>query len=65
MYLDVTGELVRQDITEDQQGVPLYMDFQLIDTNTCEPLPNIYTDIWYCNATVSNCTCFIDSSLWI
>ncbi|KAJ5980550.1 hypothetical protein N7481_007848 [Penicillium waksmanii] len=47
----VTGELVRQGITEDQQGVPLYMDFQLIDTNTCEPLPNIYTDIWYCNAT--------------
>lgn len=28
------------------------MDIQLIDTNTCEPLPEIYTDIWHCNATV-------------
>ncbi|KAJ6021203.1 hypothetical protein N7540_006707 [Penicillium herquei] len=47
----VTGELIREDIVESQAGVPLYMDIQIIDTNTCEPLPNIYTDIWHCNAT--------------
>ncbi|KAJ5242034.1 uncharacterized protein N7469_000361 [Penicillium citrinum] len=47
----VTGELIRQNIVEDQAGVPLYMDIQLIDTNTCDPLPNIYTDLWHCNAT--------------
>lgn len=29
------------------------MDIQVIDTNTCNPLPNIYMDIWHCNATVS------------
>ncbi|KAJ5722213.1 hypothetical protein N7488_000248 [Penicillium malachiteum] len=47
----VTGELIREDIVESQSGVPLYMDIQIIDTNTCNPLPNIYTDIWHCNAT--------------
>ncbi|KAJ5720350.1 uncharacterized protein N7483_008284 [Penicillium malachiteum] len=47
----VTGELIREDIVESQTGVPLYMDIQIIDTNTCNPLPNIYTDIWHCNAT--------------
>lgn len=52
LYEDVTGELIRQNIVEDQAGVPLYMDIQLIDTNTCDPLPNIYTDLWHCNATV-------------
>lgn len=30
------------------------MDIQLIDTNTCDPLPDIYTDLWHCNATVSD-----------
>lgn len=49
---DIAGELIRRNVVEDQTGVPLFMDIQLIDTNTCEPLPNIYTDIWHCNATV-------------
>lgn len=31
--------------------MPLFLDLQLIDVNTCEPLQNIYTDIWHCNAT--------------
>ncbi|CAG7944383.1 unnamed protein product [Penicillium salamii] len=47
----VTGELVREDITEDQEGVPLFMDIQLINTNTCEPIPEIYTDLWHCSST--------------
>ncbi|KAJ5205322.1 Intradiol ring-cleavage dioxygenase core [Penicillium cf. griseofulvum] len=47
----VTGELVRQNIAESQGGVPLYMDIQLIDTNTCEPIPEIYMDMWHCNST--------------
>ncbi|KAJ5825421.1 hypothetical protein N7474_002559 [Penicillium riverlandense] len=47
----VSGELIRENIVESQKGVPLYMDVQLIDTNTCQPLPNIYTDFWHCNAT--------------
>ncbi|KAJ5252931.1 hypothetical protein N7489_003341 [Penicillium chrysogenum] len=35
----VTGELVRENIAESQEGIPLYMDIQLINTNTCEPIP--------------------------
>lgn len=45
------GEYFRQNITEDQQGVPLYMDIQVIDTNTCEPLADVAVDFWHCNAT--------------
>ncbi|KAJ5505000.1 hypothetical protein N7463_007874 [Penicillium fimorum] len=47
----VTGELVRKNIAESQGGVPLYMDIQLINTNTCEPIPEIYMDLWHCNST--------------
>ncbi|KAF9887934.1 hypothetical protein FE257_009456 [Aspergillus nanangensis] len=47
----VTGELIRRNIVEDQAGVPLYLDIQMIDTNTCEPVPQIYLDFWHCNAT--------------
>lgn len=38
-------------MTESQAGVPLYLDIQVIDTNTCEPLPNVALDFWHCNAT--------------
>ncbi|KAL1869734.1 hypothetical protein Plec18167_007658 [Paecilomyces lecythidis] len=47
----IAGELIRKNVVEDQQGIPLYLDIQLIDTNTCNTMPNIYTDIWHCNAT--------------
>ncbi|KAJ5253918.1 hypothetical protein N7497_011016 [Penicillium chrysogenum] len=47
----VTGELVRENIAESQEGIPLYMDIQLINTNTCEPIPEIYMDLWHCNST--------------
>lgn len=48
---DVTGELVRSDITESQPGVPLHLDIQVIDTNTCAPLSGVALDFWHCNAT--------------
>ncbi|KAJ5500917.1 hypothetical protein N7527_012038 [Penicillium freii] len=47
----VTGELVRNNMAESQEGIPLYMDIQLIDTNTCDPISEIYMDLWHCNAT--------------
>ncbi|PLB51072.1 aromatic compound dioxygenase [Aspergillus steynii IBT 23096] len=34
-----------------QRGVPLWLDIQIIDSTTCEPEPQVYIDIWYCNAT--------------
>lgn len=47
----VEGEYIRDDITEDQDGIDLLLDIQLIDVNTCEPVPQIYIDIWHCNST--------------
>lgn len=47
----VDGELIRSNLTEDQVGVPLYLDIQVIDTSTCEPMPAIFADLWHCNAT--------------
>ncbi|KAH8652312.1 Intradiol ring-cleavage dioxygenase [Xylariales sp. PMI_506] len=47
----VSGELVRQDITDDEPGVPLTFEVQLIDTTTCEPLSNVALEAWFCNST--------------
>lgn len=48
---DVTGEYFRSNITDGQAGVPLTVDIQIIDTNTCQPLPNVALDFWHCNST--------------
>ncbi|RDW67258.1 intradiol ring-cleavage dioxygenase [Aspergillus mulundensis] len=47
----VTGELIRKNLVEDQEGVPLYLDIQLVDSETCEPVPDVYLDFWHCNST--------------
>ncbi|KAF8179205.1 Intradiol ring-cleavage dioxygenase [Pholiota molesta] len=47
----VRGELVRSEIAEGQAGVPLYMEYQIIDTTSCEPLSGAYVDVWHANAT--------------
>ncbi|KAK7439805.1 hypothetical protein VKT23_017381 [Stygiomarasmius scandens] len=47
----VEGEYVRWDLREDQEGVDIYVDVQLIDVNTCEPVSDIYIDFWHANAT--------------
>ncbi|KAJ9129621.1 Extracellular dioxygenase [Pleurostoma richardsiae] len=47
----VSGEYVRQNVTEDQEGVALTLDIQVIDTNTCEPIPDVYLEMWHCNST--------------
>ena len=47
----VSGELIRENIVEEQEGVPLTLDIQVIDVNTCEPVPQAYTEIWHCNST--------------
>lgn len=43
-YID--GELIRKDVTEDQEGVPLYLDVQIIDTSDCSPVPAVFMDLW-------------------
>ncbi|TMW57584.1 hypothetical protein Poli38472_003509 [Pythium oligandrum] len=47
----VNGELIRNDIREEQAGVDLYTELQFIDVNTCEPVANLYIDFWHCNST--------------
>lgn len=42
----VAGEYVREDITEGQAGVPLTLDLQVLDIETCEPVVGAYTEIW-------------------
>jgi protocatechuate 3,4-dioxygenase beta subunit len=40
-------------MSENQDGVPLYLDIDILDTNTCEPLESVLVDLWHCNATGS------------
>lgn len=50
-HLDVAGEYVRENVVEDQAGVSLLLDYQVINVATCKPVPNVYVEIWHCNAT--------------
>ncbi|MFJ4523690.1 intradiol ring-cleavage dioxygenase [Streptomyces sp. NPDC088810] len=47
-YID--ADKIRQDVTEDQDGVPLTLTLKVIDAETCEPLRDAAVDIWHCNA---------------
>ncbi|PSN71708.1 aromatic compound dioxygenase [Corynespora cassiicola Philippines] len=47
----VSGEFVRQDITDGHPGVPLTFDVQIIDINTCEPANQVALEAWHCNTT--------------
>lgn len=50
----MTGEFVRSDITEGQEGVSVVLDVQIVDTTTCEPLGDVALEAWGTNATVSH-----------
>ena len=48
-YLDLLK--IRDDITEDMQGVPLQLRTTVVNTaDDCAPLKNAAVDIWHCNA---------------
>ena len=47
----VAGEYVREDLVDDQEGVPVHYDFQIINVNTCEPIVSAYFEIFSCNST--------------
>ncbi|KAG8816478.1 hypothetical protein FRC17_000324 [Serendipita sp. 399] len=47
----LNNELVRQDIREGSGGILLELDIGIIDTSTCQPLPNALVEIWHANAT--------------
>lgn len=46
-YID--PELVRSDITEDREGVPLRLRIQVVDAQ-CQPVPQARVDVWHCDA---------------
>ncbi|MBN9889144.1 intradiol ring-cleavage dioxygenase [Salipiger abyssi] len=41
--------LVRSDITEDREGVPMRLRMQVV-TASCEPVPGARVDVWHCDA---------------
>lgn len=42
--------LLRDDITEGREGVPLELTINVIDVVSCEPLADVAVDIWHCDA---------------
>lgn len=47
------SQLLRQDVTGSQHGVPLWLEIGVMDMATCAPLAGAMVDIWSCNATGS------------
>ncbi|KAI5361663.1 Putative intradiol ring-cleavage dioxygenase [Septoria linicola] len=47
----IPGEQIRSDIRENQPGVPLTLEIQLVDTHNCQPIPGIFLEVYQCNAT--------------
>ncbi|ETI39566.1 hypothetical protein F443_14848 [Phytophthora nicotianae P1569] len=47
----VRGEYIRTDMREQQPGVTMYVDVQVIDINSCDPVKDMYIDLWHTNAT--------------
>ena len=47
----IPGERIRSQLREGEPGVPVIVEQQYIDVETCEPVVDLYTEIWGCNAT--------------
>lgn len=47
----MTGEYIRTNINDNEAGVPLLIDTQVLDIETCDPVPDIFVEIWHCNST--------------
>jgi protocatechuate 3,4-dioxygenase beta subunit len=43
--------LVRSDLVDGEEGVPVILDVQFVDVTTCDPIEDLYFDIWNCNST--------------
>ncbi|CAN8106505.1 unnamed protein product [Discula destructiva] len=52
-YVYPNSQTLRQDMSEDQAGVPLTLDVGVLDMATCEPLEGVMVNFWHCNATGS------------
>ncbi|MFJ2828782.1 intradiol ring-cleavage dioxygenase [Streptomyces sp. NPDC087263] len=47
-YID--ADKIRQNVTEDEEGIPLALRLKVIDAETCRPVRNAAVDIWHCSA---------------
>ncbi|SPF01656.1 intradiol ring-cleavage dioxygenase [Streptomyces sp. MA5143a] len=47
-YID--ADKIRQDITEDKEGIPFTLRIKVIDSESCAPIRNAAVDIWHCDA---------------
>ncbi|KAL4865271.1 hypothetical protein BDV12DRAFT_211164 [Aspergillus spectabilis] len=47
----IPGERVRSQTREGQPRVPVILEQQYIDVETCKPVPHLYAELWGCNAT--------------
>ena len=47
----VKGEHIRYDLQDGQPGVPIIVEGQFLDVETCEPIEGLWWDIWNCNST--------------
>ncbi|KAJ3979898.1 Intradiol ring-cleavage dioxygenase [Lentinula detonsa] len=47
----INNEMIRNNVTEGQLGVPLTLDIAVIDVTTCEPMEDVLVEIWAANAT--------------
>lgn len=47
----VKGEHIRYGLQEDQPGVPIIIEGQFLDVETCEPIEGLWWDLWNCNST--------------
>jgi protocatechuate 3,4-dioxygenase beta subunit len=47
----VSGESIRSDVRENQKGVTVHLDLQIIDIKTCNPVSNAAIEVWGTNAT--------------
>ncbi|EOD48862.1 putative protocatechuate -dioxygenase beta subunit protein [Neofusicoccum parvum] len=52
-YVWPRSQILRQDMSEGEAGVPLWLDVGVLDMATCEPLENALVSFWHCNATGS------------
>ncbi|WP_406144204.1 intradiol ring-cleavage dioxygenase [Streptomyces sp. NBC_01012] len=48
-YVDY--ELFREDVVEDRTGIPFTLTLRVVDTETCEPIPDSAIEIWHCDAS--------------
>ena len=48
---DVTGEAIRSKVVDTEKGVPLHLDFQLVDVTTCQPIKGQFVEMWSMSTT--------------